>query len=627
MVAMVHSAALENYAETPDISEYVEYIGPTWAKNDDGTFILPERTLGWECIAWIMENLTNGEKGEAAGPFLLTPEQGRFILWWYAIDENGRFIYDEGTIQRLKGWGKDPLLSALNLFEALGNCRFDGWSDSFGFIPKTKGETLPLVQIVATTQNQTDTTMRLFRHYLSDEAVRKYRIEINTESVKSFGIPVIFAVTGNPEALEGKSSTFVFRNETQHWNSRIAKEMASVIARNTAKVKGGAARVLSATNAFDPNLGSVAQETREAYELQMSNMGSSKILYDSIEINPAAPIFIFKKDELGNSTKEVDLPSTEENISRLVKAVRGDSHWSVIERIIGAFFDPRNPPDEARRFWLNTIVSSEDSWIDVRDFDKCVLNTKKEKVSIKNGDTIAMFFDGSKSNDSTVLMGCRISDGLIFKIAAWHKPNNASGPSGTVWLVPRNDKDKKKYDFDVPGYLNPYRNIETVDAAVDRAFRTWKVVGFFADPSHAREDVDNRVYWDSAIEKWHVKYSSQLKVWAGNKSGAKSESINWDMINSDKIEEFAEFAERTSEQILRHELLIQDDDGELRIHFRHAKIYKTRSGLESIWKGKRNSQDKIDLAVASIGALMVRSKYLKQNGEVKKTYSSYARFK
>lgn len=608
-------------------NEYVEYIGPVWIWDlENDMFKVPKRTLGWHAISWIMENLVNGEAGDDAGPFMLTPEQGRFLLWFYSLEENGAFTYNESQLQRLKGWGKDPLVCIMSLFEALGECRFDGWADPDHTVPRVKKQILPLVQVAATTQEQTDSTMRLYKHYLSDDAMRKFRIEINTETVKTFGTVVIKSITSNPEALEGKSPTFIIANETHHWWSNIAKEMWKVIVRNAVKVKGGTSRVLSITNAYDPNQLSVAQETRETYELQMSKMGTSKILYDSVEISPEAPLFIYEQDAYGGDILDsLDIDATRLHIGEMVDAVRGDSKWSDLGRIVDEFFDVRYPPDLNKRFWLNTIVSSEDSWIDVRDYDKCVQNTKLTDNPIKSTDKVALFFDGSKNNDSTVLVGCRISDGYIFKIAAWHKPRKSAGPIGTNWLVPRNERDKKRYDFDEAGYSNPYRNIETVDEAVDRAFSSWDVVGFYADPSHTKDDIENTRYWDEAIEKWHIKYSSKLKVWAGSRSGAKSESIMWDMSDYSKIEEFATFAERTAELVMRNELLISDD-ADLRVHFKNAKIYKTKSGLESIWKGKRNSDHKIDLAVAAVGAMLIRSKYLKQYGEAVPKYSSAYRF-
>jgi hypothetical protein len=84
-------------------------IGPTWAQNPnwDGVdqrdrFLLPEKTLGWQILAWGRDNINN----EFGQPFEPTFEQARFILWWYAVDERGRFVYRKGILQRLKGWGR-----------------------------------------------------------------------------------------------------------------------------------------------------------------------------------------------------------------------------------------------------------------------------------------------------------------------------------------------------------------------------------------------------------------------------------------------------------------------------------------------------------------------------------------
>ena len=80
-----------------------DFIGPTWQTNEDGSWRLPERTLGWQIARWCttyMANLDGSGK-----PWKFTPEQLRFILWWYAVDENGRFTYRTGVLQRMKGWG------------------------------------------------------------------------------------------------------------------------------------------------------------------------------------------------------------------------------------------------------------------------------------------------------------------------------------------------------------------------------------------------------------------------------------------------------------------------------------------------------------------------------------------
>lgn len=610
--------------ETFSAVDFIDYIGPTWKKEEGSNrFEIPKRTLGWTAIEWIYRNVSNGKKGRASDGFTVTPEQGRFLLWFYALDEDGKFLYDESQLQRLKGWGKDPLVCVLSLFEAFGPCRFGGWVDEEKTIPQGVEETLPLIQIAATTQEQTNSTLRLYRHYIPKKTMQKFQIEINTEALKSFGSAVIVSVTSNPEALEGKSPTFVIANETHHWHSLISFMMWQVITRNAVKVSGGTSRILSITNAFDPNLGSVAQQTREAWEGQVSRFGSSRILYDSVEAMPDTPIWAYETDEQGREdVSRLKVEESRERIKALVELVRGDSKWSDINRIAGEFMDTRIPVDLNRRFWLNTVVSSENAWVDLRDFDKCVSLTSQADKRLQKRDKIVLFFDGSKTGDSTVLVASRVSDGLVSVIQAWHKPPKGTLPEGIPWLVPRTKEDTSKYS---KGGYEHYKTIETADEAVTRAFRDYSVVAFFADPSHAKEDETNKLYWDSIIDEWHIRYQNRLKVWAGPKSGPKTHSIIWDMASSEKIEEFALFAERTSEMIMRHELLAENHN-DLRSHVGNAKVYKTRSGSESIWKGKKNSSKKIDLAVGMVGALMIRSRYLKQIGQAEESYSDLTRF-
>jgi hypothetical protein len=74
-------------------------IGPVWRKNEDGSWLLPERTLGWEILGWAAKWLEMDEK-----PWRATAEQARFVLWLYALDCDGSFTYRRGVLQRLKGW-------------------------------------------------------------------------------------------------------------------------------------------------------------------------------------------------------------------------------------------------------------------------------------------------------------------------------------------------------------------------------------------------------------------------------------------------------------------------------------------------------------------------------------------
>ena len=78
-------------------------IGPTWQVDDDGSYLLPRYTLGWQILEWCADWLTSPDgSGE---PFIFTPEQARFILWYYAVDESGNWLRQNGVLQRIKGWG------------------------------------------------------------------------------------------------------------------------------------------------------------------------------------------------------------------------------------------------------------------------------------------------------------------------------------------------------------------------------------------------------------------------------------------------------------------------------------------------------------------------------------------
>jgi len=90
----------------PDILEPIT-LGPTWEKDAFGRWVLPERTIGWQIAGWCAEYLLTPE----GNPWKFTLEQLRFLLWWYAVDYDDTFTYRTGVLQRMKGWGKDPLLA------------------------------------------------------------------------------------------------------------------------------------------------------------------------------------------------------------------------------------------------------------------------------------------------------------------------------------------------------------------------------------------------------------------------------------------------------------------------------------------------------------------------------------
>lgn len=556
---------------TPSRVEPVR-LGPTWERGEDGKFVLPKYTLGWQSLAWAAENLKHGNDK----PWRFTNEQARWWLWWFAVDEAGDFLFTQGVLQRLKGWGKDPVAAVLSAVEFVGPCRFDPvgkpFVDPFGNKhPAAKAHPEAWIQIAAVSSEQTKNTMRLFPSLFTKKAIERYRIELNKGVIyANHGAQIIDAVTSNPDTLEGARATQVIKNETHRWRANnLGHEMAEVIENNATKSPDGAARALSITNAYEPSEDSVAQREREAYEEMVAGTSLvTGIMYDSLEAPPEAPL-------------------SAEAAPAVIEAIRGDSVWLHIPRLVNRILDPKTPPSRARRFWYNQIETAEDAWIDPKDFDLCGPNDLVD--AFLPGDEIVMFFDGSKSDDATGLMGCRISDGHVVTLGMWQKP---PGKRGELWTAPR----------------------ASIDEAVDKAFSTYKVVGFWADPSHTRDDETQERYWDGLVDDWHRRYGDQLEVWAVQ--GKQGHSVMWDMTSPARVEQFTAAAERCVSDIeetakavrldpLATRLLTHDGDGRLKGHARNAKRYPNRYGV-SLWKGHRESKRKVDLAVCMVGARMLR---------------------
>jgi hypothetical protein len=439
----------------------------------------------------------------------------------------------------------------------VGPCRFAGF-DADGE-PLATENPAAWIQIAAVSKDQTRNTMRIFPTMISREAVAEFDIELGRELIYAHhGRQVIEAVTSSPRALEGGRPSLIIKGETQHWlRSNGGYEMAAVIDRNAAKIKGGSARSLSITNAFEPSEESVAQVEREAYEAMESGASAGTgLLYDSIEAPPHAPL-------------------TAEAAPIVIRAVRGDSTWLDVERVAATILDPRNPPSRSRRFWYNQVTASEDAWVDPADWDLCAAGDDVPPLAPR--DEIVLFFDGSKSDDATGLVGCRLSDGLIVTLGVWQKP---PGERGREWTAPR----------------------AVVDDTVERVFADYQVVAFFGDPSHTRDDETAERYWDSLFDDWHRRYASQLAVHAD--PGRSGHAVMWDMAAPARTARFTAAAERCAIEIEDHNLL-HDGDGRLRSHVRNARRYPNRYGV-SLWKGHRESARKVDLAVCMVGARMVR---------------------
>ena len=156
------------------------------------------------------------------------------MFWYDAIDEQGDFLFHSAVLQRLKGWGKDPVGACLAASAAFGEVTFDHWDNDS---PVAREELNAWVQVVAVSQEQTKNTMKLFPSLISPEARKHYGIQVGKTTLYGLGdTRQIEAVTSNPLSIEGGRPTQIIRNETQNWNSSNGgHDMAGVMEGNAAK--------------------------------------------------------------------------------------------------------------------------------------------------------------------------------------------------------------------------------------------------------------------------------------------------------------------------------------------------------------------------------------------------------
>lgn len=571
---------LEHAAPPTDLAYEPVKIGPTW-QYDNG-WVLPAATLGWRNLAWAGLNL-QAPKG---GPWTYTLEQARFLLWYWALDDDGSFLYHSAVLQRLKGHGKDPIASTVAMIDMCSeDAVFDRWD---GDIPVGAERPNPWVQILAVSQVQTQNTMKLFPSLIPPETRVKYGVQIGKLNVWAKGDTAqIEAATASVRAIEGGRPTTVIRGETQNWlQANGGHDMAGALEGNAAKSDVLLpARVLDVCNAFRPGEDSVGQRVREAYNASVGVRCKAHAGLDSwpdcIDCQPPKSMdFGLLYDSL---EAPPDAPLTAEAAPEVVRSIAGDSTWLDTRpngRIVKSIINPSNPASESRRKWYNQITAAEDAWIDPKD-----VAAGKRDYGLDEGDKIVLFGDGSKSDDATGIVGVRISDGHA-QVLHVQQPKKGQ-------IVSR----------------------DAVDHAVIQAFERYKVMAFWFDPSHAKDDDaegDNRFWWP-LVDEWSQRYGKRLKCHPV-KTGNRAHAVAFDMATETNQKTFVEGCEQLLGEF---EGQASEDQQQvtflasawLEEHLRNAKRAPGKHGV-SVRKDNRESRHKIDLAVCLIGARLLRRIYL-----------------
>ncbi len=506
---------------------------PWRGPNEPGEF----PTLGYDVGDWIEANLVIPDGDRLGAPYLLTDEMWRFLLRFYRLTDAGRLRFYGAQLMRPQKWGKDPFMAAIIWAEALGPVRPDGW-DAKGE-PVARPVSTPWIQCAATSEEQTDNTFRPIVTMAREGPLADFPgLDVGETRVNLPSTGRIEPVTAAARSRLGQRLSFASFTESHLMVPQSGGvKLAAAMKRNLA---GMAGRWVEGTNAFDPSEGSVAQKTAEA-----------KAPGVLIDYRPAR--------------KHIDL-SDDLALNAEVLHVYGDSAvksggWVDEVRIIEEIRDKSVTEADARRFFLNEIVAGAHDFVDPLAWG--LLEVAGE---LKRREHVCLGFDGSRSNDHTVIWVCRVSDGHLVR-GGWWQPESVDGQ----WRVPRQE----------------------VDAAMRRLFDYYKVAYLFADPFK----------WQDYLDAWSAQWPGRVVEFPTNVERRMDSAID-------------RFLQAVADRGLTH-----DGDEVLEQHVKDCVVVNgsrkrdREPGKPEFYRklGKKRATVKIDAAVAAVLAYEARG-YAMENG-------------
>ena len=496
------------------------------------------------------ETLTSFQNGRAiVGVRQVPPVDARCIT---VEAEDGLYLVGETMVVT----HNSPFAAALCLFELLGPCRFDHFDRHAPFGVVAKEMSMPLVQVVAVSESQTANTMRMVRAFCQKKGAlaRKYDLDPGKTFIETPSGGKLMQMTSSATSMEGGEVSFVVGDELEHWlPAQGGPAMLETIQQNAAKMGG---RFMGTCNAWIPGEQSSGESIFEAWCDQEDGLtrGKTKTLYDA-RIAPPNTVLTDEPEE------------GQVGLTEALEYVYEDCPWVNLDSIKEQIWSPEYPESRSIRFFLNRPNAAEASWITLEEWTQL----RKPGRKVEPGEKIVMFFDGSKSNDHTALVGCCMEDGHIFKIGHWR-------PEKPLNVV----------------------NVAAVDAGVRKAFDTYDVVAFWAD---VRE-------WESFTRTaWPEDFGDRLIVPAVRR-GMSASPIAWDMRSH--AYQFAEAAETAYTEIIQ-QTFTHDGDSALGEHVSNCRVNEFK-GRWSVKKESPKSSKKIDLAVCMIGARMLY-RYVKNSEE------------
>lgn len=315
--------------------------------------------------------------------------------------------------------GKGPYAAAYVCLEGVGPALFAGWArggEKYRCVDHGcgcpfeheygPGEPMgapwptPLIQITAFSEEQTGNVYDALRPMIEEGPLSDVIPKTGEEFIRLPGGGRIDAVTSSAQSRLGQRITAAVQDETGIWTAR--NKMVKVAETQRRGLAGMGGRALETTNAFDPSEDSVARRTSE------SSSG------DVFRYHPKAPANLSYGDKRERR--------------KIHEYVYDGCPWVDLDAIdaeAAEIFE--KDPAQAMRFFGNMVVAGKG-----RAVDPDVWDALARPQDVPAGTRVGLGFDGSISNDATVLRACT-AEGYSFIVGCWLRPFDAK----PGWKVPR----------------------------------------------------------------------------------------------------------------------------------------------------------------------------------------------
>lgn len=466
-------------------------------------------SLGYTVLDWIETYCCHGPGDVQGQPLNYDDEIRDFVIECYRLNPaTGRRVVREAILSRPKGRAKSEVAGMVVCAEALGPVRFGGW-DADGQ-PVGRPVVSPLIKCLATEESQAGNTFENAAFVLGEwgpdvhpdvfggtSGVRKY------QSATAVYLPnggEVRASTSGSASKDGGKETFVVPDESHLYVLPELRSMYATVMRNLGKRKLAEPWALQTTTAYRVGEQSIAEQKLTAWRKG--------------ELGP--DVYVDHREAKGR----IDIRDEARTLAQLRdvygEAMHPERGWMEAERVYKDMLDPTVCPDDATaaRYYLNRAMSGSDAWIAA---DVVVRQTVTTPITVGPDEPIALGFDGSLNDDSTVIRGCRLSDGYRWTIGMWEKP---AGALGVGWEVPRREVlDRLRWALGhytvARAYCDPHEWRSDLDSLADEfgadvviQWATSREVQMGAALDRLHSDLTNKVTYHEADKAAAVHYGN-----------------------------------------------------------------------------------------------------------------------